>query len=95
MAYCGPRGIPHSQFLSWSKTDRDKALTWLLRDRSACPSCGTRPEEWDPAKGGSRDAYRADIVECRGCVERERAQDAPELKTQRGLSIALVRNREG
>lgn len=92
MAYCGPRGLPHSEFLGWSAADRDKAIWWHMRDRAACPSCGTRPEEWDPGRGGSRDAYRADLHECPGCVERERAQDAPELKEQRGLSVVLVRN---
>lgn len=93
MAYCGPRGIPHSEFLQWRTTDRDKALTWFLRDREACPSCGIRGSELDPKQGGSRDAYRAEIVECLGCVERERALDAPELKKQRGLSVSLVRNK--
>jgi hypothetical protein len=93
MEYCGPRGIPHSQFLDWRDSDRSKAIWWSVRQRAACPSCGTRAEEWDPAKGGSRDAYRAELVECPGCVERERAQDAPELKRQRGLSVSLVRNR--
>lgn len=93
MAYCGPRGIPHSAFLSWSKADRDKALTWLARDMAACPACGTRDAEWDPKRGGSRDAYRIEFHECPGCVEKERAQEAPELKEQRGVRPVLVKNR--
>lgn len=93
MDYCGPRGIPHDKFLGWPKTTRDKHLAWFLRHRVTCPSCGTRPEEWDPNRGGSRDAYRADFHECPGCVERQRAEDSPELKEQRGLSIVLIKNK--
>lgn len=95
MAVCADYGIRHSEFLGWPATDRDKAIWWSLRRQAACPACGTRPEEWDPKRGGSRDAYRAEITECLGCVERERAQDAPEMKKRRGLSVGLTRNREG
>lgn len=93
MAVCAAYGIPHSQFLAWRQTDRDKSIWWEIRQRSTCPSCGTRAEEWDPRQGGSRDAYRADFRECAGCVEKERASDAPELKEQRGLSVILVKNK--
>ena len=92
MEYCGPRGIPHDVFLTWRKTSRDKALAWLLRHRATHPPCGTRPEEWDPKQGGSRDAYRAELQECLGCVEIERAQYAPELKNQRGMNVVLIKN---
>lgn len=93
MAVCSAYGIPHSEFLSWRPTDRDKAVWWELRQRSTCQSCGTRQEEWDPDRGGSRDAYRADLHQCAGCVERQRAEDAPDLKEQRGMSVILIRNR--
>lgn len=84
--------VRHSEFLSWDKLDRDKAIVHYIRKRETC-TCGTRPDEWDPKRGGSRDAYRADFAECPGCVERERASEAPELKEQRGLRVVLIRNR--
>lgn len=67
MDYCGPAGIPHSRFLTWDKDDRDKALWWQIHRAQACPSCGTRPEEWDPDQGGDDFAYTFRIRSCRGC----------------------------
>lgn len=75
MAYCGPRGLPHSFFLGgphlWTQADRDKALAWQELDRQTCKGCGTRPEEWDPEQGGSRDAWEYVIDVCPGCERRE------------------------
>lgn len=59
--------IPHSQFLSWSKGDRDKALWAHIREQRTCTGCGTRPEEWDPDRGGSRTAYLPTETACPGC----------------------------
>jgi hypothetical protein len=60
-------------FLSWSKSDRDKAIVQYVRAKRVC-KCGTRPEEWDPEKGGSRDAYKAELGHCQGCAEIQMAQ---------------------
>lgn len=68
MAYCAPLGIPRSVFLGWARDDQDAALTWSMRQRSACSSCGTRPDEWDPALGGHPAAYTAELGSCRGCT---------------------------
>lgn len=39
----------------------------MLREAERCPNCGTRPAEWDPAKGGHKDAYAATGRMCMGC----------------------------
>lgn len=76
MAYCGPRGIPHSHFLGgplvWTASDRDKALAWQRRENSRCPSCGTREDEWDR----DEDAYHAVMLRCPGCEQRQRVEKA-------------------
>lgn len=94
--YCCPRGIPHSEFLGWSTSDRDKAIWWLLRERETCPSCGTRPEEWLESKGGHRHAYIGQVHECEGCIVRARTEEAPEMKQGRpeARRVVLVRNPE-
>lgn len=40
----------------------------LVRERRTCRGCGTRPEEWDPARGGRADAYRPESRQCPGCA---------------------------
>lgn len=57
----------HSEFLSWSKDDRDKAIWQHARERARCRGCGTRPDEWTPGEGGGPYAYRAIRERCRGC----------------------------
>lgn len=98
MAYCGPRGIPHSFFLGgphgWTGDDRDKALAWQEMDRQTCRGCGTRPEEWDPKQGGDRKAYVAEVRVCPGCEVRERGEVAlndPATKSQRGKQLVMRR----
>jgi hypothetical protein len=79
--------------LRWNKDDRDKAIHHHLRKRSACSSCGTRPEEWDPERGGNRHAYSAVLGHCRGCQQiesqREQMKSGPQI---RGTFITLQRN---
>jgi hypothetical protein len=67
MAVCADYHIPHSVFLSWSQSDRDKAIWWHIRKRETCTSCGTRAEEWktDP------NAYTWKVESCPGCHARE------------------------
>lgn len=85
MAYCGPRGIPHSVFLSWPELDQDKALEWAREQATVCDGCGTRRAEWD-ADG---DAYYAVPSICRGCeaIEYERESVPDKAK---GVRIGLM-----
>lgn len=92
MAVAAEYRIPHSHFLRWSPDDRDKAIWWHVRKTTACPRCRTRAEEWDPGRGGRRDAYRAELDRCDGCVEIERSNAAPEAQG-RGVFVRLVPNR--
>lgn len=70
MAYCGPKGIPHSEFLRWPVADRDLALAWQQEQSRTCTSCGTHPAQWaaDP------DAFVADLWRCPGCERLEQAR---------------------
>jgi hypothetical protein len=90
MAVCHDYKIPHSQFLSWSQDDRDKAIWSLLRERQACQGCGTRPDEWE----GDLDAYKAETQMCHGCravsIAREQNKDAPA-----GVHVTLRRRGDG
>lgn len=51
----------------WLDTDRAYALAWQRNRRQVCAGCGTRPDEWDPAQGGDREAFVPDTHYCRGC----------------------------
>ena len=72
-----PRGIPHSVFLGrvvrpgvdpqWTDEDQDKALAFEQEKARCCSGCGTRPEEWDPERGGDRFAYVGARRYCPGC----------------------------
>lgn len=90
LAVCADYRIPHSEFLAWRSTDRDKAIWWLTRQRAACPACGTRPEEWDPEQGGHRRAYIARKHRCYGCEARQQVEASidPE-KEGRGVHVVL------
>jgi hypothetical protein len=89
MDYCGPRGIPHSVFLGWDASDRDKALTWQRRDHATCKRCGTRHEEWDPDDGGRENAYVAVPVQCPGCAERGRVESKVTEDAGPGVQVQL------
>lgn len=104
MAYCAPRGIPHSVFLgravglgepAWLDADRDKAIWWLIHQRLTCSNCGTRAEEWQD----DDHAYVPEAHFCRGCEVKARADDEFERhrkQYRRGTTIQLVpRIREG
>ena len=89
-----PAGIAHSTFLSWHVDDQDKALAWQAEIAACCPSCGTRADEWDPAAGGSRTAYVADVTRCSGCevvaiAERDLRTELPD---ELGVRISLAPN---
>jgi hypothetical protein len=81
----------------WLPEDRDRALWWLIHDREVCPSCGTRPSDWDEAGGGDLQAYRAEVAGCRGCQVRAGAEEQFEKARKeypRGSYVRLVRNPE-
>lgn len=81
MTICANYRIPHSEFLSWEKDDRDKAIWHHIDKLTRCGSCGTHPNEWNPAHGGNPFAYIASRTHCRGCqvlaVERDRIDKEP------------------
>lgn len=84
-----PLGIPHSEFLSWSELDQDKALAWKREQSKVCRGCGTRKEEWERDKF----AYVGHIEHCPGCEaleqEKEHLREAEE-KGSHGLSAHLI-----
>lgn len=92
LAICHHYRIPHSAFLSWNDDDQDKARAFWRFDRSVCTGCGTRPDEWDPAAGGDRRAYSADVIVCPGCQLRGDLQrDLQQQDTeQAGQAIVLL-----
>ncbi|HEX6668260.1 MAG TPA: hypothetical protein VF061_01805 [Gemmatimonadales bacterium] len=76
-------------FLGWDSDDRDKALWWLLHQRQACPSCGTRPDVFaeDPH------AYVAEPHHCRGCEIQAQGDEWLERhrkEVRRGTTMRLV-----
>jgi hypothetical protein len=91
MTVCADYRIPHSEFLGWDPVDRDKAIWWHLRKSETCAGCGTRYDDWDPDKGGSRQAYGAEIHRCRGCEVRESAAES-DAAQGRGIYIVMRRN---
>lgn len=90
MAVCAAYRVPHSEFLSWTQLDRDKAIWWHIRQAEACPSCGTRAEEWH----ADHNAYVAKSYRCRGCEITAQAQaQLNEKRDGRGVHVALRRRR--
>ena len=96
MAACARIGISHSHFLggppAWTDLDRDKAVWFEIYERERCPSCGTRPDEWDPAKGGHDHAYVATLHTCWGCVALAEKQKVIKEADQASVRPRLERN---
>ena len=50
MSYCGPRGIPYSEFIGrggrWDDLSRDAALAWANDEATRCSGCGQDREPW-------------------------------------------------
>jgi hypothetical protein len=94
---CRAYGIPHTAFLEWEKSDRDKAIWEHVRSLTACGGCGTRPEEWDPNRGGHPHAYRAVPEPCPGCQQLESLRATLSKRDPaetRGIHVKLIRNEE-
>lgn len=78
MEYCGPRGIPYTQFIGWDQIDQDAALAWLVRDRGKCDGCGTVSSDWlnafdedgEPVANIMAPVFHAVDVHCAGCAAR-------------------------
>jgi len=67
--YCVPRGIGHSDFLTWPDDDQDKALAWLEDKNERCAGCGQpRSIAW-----GDENAHRwvGDQTTCHACAAAE------------------------
>jgi hypothetical protein len=92
---CEQFRIPHSQFLGgdgrWSDLDRAKAIAWAQWQRSVCPDCRTRLQEWDREHGGDPHAYVTDTLRCPGCelIEQER-DHVPTDRSGYGVKIQLL-----
>lgn len=71
MAYCGPRGIPRRQFLSWDPDDQADALEWQAHENRRCPSCRTHPDDW-AENDHAHHAHLSD--QCPGCLRQHSAQ---------------------
>jgi hypothetical protein len=63
MAYCGPRGIPLSEFLAWSVDDQEAALAWMVEESGRCGGCGTHEWQWE----ADWDYAQAEGYVCPGC----------------------------
>lgn len=86
---CDRWGIPHSRFRGgdgrWTRLDRAKALAYRDYQRSVCPQCGTRAEEWQD----DEDAYAATVQKCPGCeVIADTQAGLPQ--SEHGLKVGLI-----
>lgn len=96
---CDRWGIPHSLFRgagdgTWSERDRDKALAYRDYQRTVCPHCGTRYDDWDHGGDDEEDQFVATLQRCVGCqviadkqAELEKDSSAEDA---RGMKVALV-----
>ena len=90
-----PLGIPHSQFLSWSADDQDKAIAFNRAKAEVCDRCGSRESDWvDPDRPGrllERPPLTPFAHKCHGCAEIEQYR-AAELKDgpPPGVTILLA-----
>ncbi|MFF1358746.1 hypothetical protein [Streptomyces sp. NPDC058297] len=88
--------MPHSFFRgygdgTWSDLDRRKALAYEAYLRQVCPTCGTRPEEWDEAAGGAEDAYTAISHRCIGCqILTDKQTTIPQGDEGHGVKVLLI-----
>lgn len=91
MAYCGPKGIPLSQFLTWPQDDQDAALLWQSHEGQRCTGCGTHPHEWDPERGGNPHAYMAGLRYCPGCARSASLANSEQAKhAGHGFHVVLT-----
>ena len=89
LAYCVPKGLPHSYFQGgpskWTQDDRDKALAYEREMHARCSGCGTRPDDWRE----NPDAYVGDVEICQGCARLEQERQN-EVGQQPGAKFRLI-----
>ncbi|MEU5742076.1 hypothetical protein ABZ784_29295 [Streptomyces tendae] len=96
MELCRQYGIPHSHYRghgdgTWTDLDRRKARAYETYLKQVCPTCGTRPDEWDEAAGGDEDAYRATTHRCIGCqILADRQKEIPDGDEGHGVKVLLI-----
>ena len=83
MAYCGPKGIPLSTFLSWSLEDQQAALAWQAHEGRRCPSCGSHPEDF--SRDGDERHFHVSI--CAGCMKHKAVADSIKDAKEPGLHV--------
>jgi hypothetical protein len=89
MAYCGPKGIPLSTFLTWPDEDQQAALAWQSHEGRR-HTCGTHPEDWTGADGRPVDAVHYVEQVCRGCQVQAIAQERLEQGRDGTKGLGLV-----
>ncbi|WP_327259919.1 hypothetical protein [Streptomyces sp. NBC_01240] len=95
---CDRWGIPHSLFRgigdgTWTARDRAKALAYRDYQRTVCPQCGTRYDDWDHGHPGEEDAYAITVQRCVGCqVIADKQADLASDKDadNNGMKVALI-----
>jgi hypothetical protein len=75
MAYCGPKGIPLHEFLTWPAESQQAALAWQAHEGRRHAACGTHPEDFPDGGRGPAQVHWHERV-CIGCqrLEASRAQ---------------------
>lgn len=91
MAYCGPRGIPYSEFLRWDDLSQSAALAWQDREADRCGGCGQHRSDWLDDQGVELRERPAIVVEsfCPACDDLGRARKAAEGEDRPGVHLAF------
>ncbi|WP_331728892.1 hypothetical protein OG693_38965 (plasmid) [Streptomyces sp. NBC_01259] len=95
---CDRWGIPHSQFRgigdgTWTARDRAKAKAFLEYQRTVCPQCNTRYDDWDHGHPGEEDAYTVTAQRCVGCqviADKQAELAAVKESDNHGVKVALI-----
>ncbi|TXS39692.1 hypothetical protein EAO77_36100 [Streptomyces sp. t39] len=94
---CDRWGIPHSQFIgagdgTWTVRDREKALAYQAYQRTVCPQCGTRDDDWDHGGDDGEDQYAVTVQKCVGCeVIADKQKDLERDGTSlHGIKVGLM-----
>ena len=88
--------VPHSHFLGgpneWTDLDRAKVRAYREWRAEVCSGCGTHASEWDPKRGGDRNAYVATLTYCQGCsrLHESREQEVDDDARARGVHQVLM-----
>lgn len=71
-----------------------KVLAWTIEQSLMCSDCRTRLDEWDPKKGGHRQAYATATYMCPGCQQAETVMEGIAKEGQsKGVKVRLERTR--